>query len=487
MSALPPPLPDMPAAAELKNDFADWLSPILVKELRQGLRTRVFTSTFILLQLVLTGCVFIGLLVAANGGNTGVSSGFFWTLVALPLVLVLPWTGLGAISGEQRANTLDLMFLTRLSAWRILLGKWIAIVAQAALLLSAVLPYVVLRYFMGGVNLAAELTTLVILFALSALLSAILVGLSAYPGRLMRVLVVIGMLIGMQVLLPMALFMTVGGAPGLSGMPHLAKTAVAIMVVMLAVVAMLALNFGAARIAPPAENHAARKRLMGFGLLGLAAAAAMWDSHTQPITILALVATVPILVGALCEEPSPILSIYRPFSIRGWLGRMLGRVLYPGWPSGVICAVLMLGGFGALFAAQHMFKAWWAPISYVAFCGALVVPVAMFRLLRVPARRMILFFIAAQAVGIFLGMVLRIIDSVTDNHIAEALCVFPTSALFVLATGGVREPDATWFVAVVVVVTGLAALLLLVMAGLSFHRIAGLERESLSERSDGVA
>ncbi len=81
-----------------------------------------------------------------DGGNTGVSSGFFWTLVALPLVLILPWTGLGAISGEHRANTLDLMFLTRLSAWRILLGKWIAIVAQAVLLLAAVLPYVVLRY-----------------------------------------------------------------------------------------------------------------------------------------------------------------------------------------------------------------------------------------------------------------------------------------------------------------------------------------------------
>jgi ABC-type transport system involved in multi-copper enzyme maturation permease subunit len=487
MSALPPPLPDMPAATELKNDFADWLSPILVKELRQGLRTRVFTSTFIILQLVLTGCVFIGLLVAANGGNTGVSSGFFWTLVALPLVLVLPWTGLGAISGEQRANTLDLMFLTRLSAWRILLGKWIAIVAQAALLLSAVLPYVVLRYFMGGVNLAAELTTLVILFALSALLSAILVGLSAYPGRLMRVLVIVGMLIGMQVLLPMALFMSVGSAAGLSGMPHLAKTAVAIMVVMLAVVAMLALNFGAARIAPPAENHAARKRLMGFALLGLAAAAAMWDSHAQPVTVLALVATVPILVGALCEEPSPILSIYRPFSIRGWLGRMLGRVLYPGWPSGVVCSVLILGGFAALFAAQHMFKEWWAPIAYVAFCGALLVPAAVFRLLRVPARRMILFYIGAQAVCIFLGMGLRIIDGVTDSHVAEALFVLPTSALLVLATGGVRNLDAAWFGSGVAAAAGLAVVVLLVLSGFAFRRITELERESLSARSDGVA
>ncbi len=273
-------------------------------------------------------------------------------------------------------------------------------------------------------------------------------------------------------------------------MPHLAKTAIAIIVVMLAVVAMLALNFGASRIAPPAENHAARKRLMGFVAPRAgrrARRAAMWDSHAQPVTILALVATVPILVGALCEEPAAILSIYEPFARRGWLGRMLGRVLYPGWPSGVVCAVLMLGGFGALFAAQHMFEEWWAPIAYIAFCGALLVPAAVFRLLRVPARRMILFYIGAQAACIFLGMVLRIIDSVTDSHVAEVLFVLPTSALFVLVTGGVRDTDAAWFGSGVAAATGLAVLVLLVFTGVAFRRISALERESLAGRNDGMA
>ena len=46
-------LPTLPAppAREAGADFPDWLSPILVKELRQGVRTRVFVTLFILLQV----------------------------------------------------------------------------------------------------------------------------------------------------------------------------------------------------------------------------------------------------------------------------------------------------------------------------------------------------------------------------------------------------------------------------------------------------
>ena len=35
------------------RDFSDWVSPILVKELRQGLKSRVFVATFIIVQVVM--------------------------------------------------------------------------------------------------------------------------------------------------------------------------------------------------------------------------------------------------------------------------------------------------------------------------------------------------------------------------------------------------------------------------------------------------
>ena len=48
----------------------------------------------------------------------------------LPLLLLMPARGLGAVSEEARANTFDLVQLTRMTAFRIALGKWIALVAQ---------------------------------------------------------------------------------------------------------------------------------------------------------------------------------------------------------------------------------------------------------------------------------------------------------------------------------------------------------------------
>ena len=58
-ATLAPPAPPAPPRA----DFADWLSPMLVKELRQGVRTRVFVMScssflqvFMLLDLILLVC-----------------------------------------------------------------------------------------------------------------------------------------------------------------------------------------------------------------------------------------------------------------------------------------------------------------------------------------------------------------------------------------------------------------------------------------------
>src|SRR6188474_3353491 len=145
----------MQAAAALPapthgNDFADWLSPILVKELRQGLKSRAFVVTFIIVQVVMILLVGMQLLTLAGGGGRGAMDafdGFFWAFVWLPLLVMMPARGLTAVSEEVKANTLDLVQLTRLSAFRIVFGKWVALVSQTFLLVAAILPYAVLRYF----------------------------------------------------------------------------------------------------------------------------------------------------------------------------------------------------------------------------------------------------------------------------------------------------------------------------------------------------
>ena len=42
----------LPAPASRGDDFPDWFGPMLVKELRQGLKTRTFVVSFITLQVV---------------------------------------------------------------------------------------------------------------------------------------------------------------------------------------------------------------------------------------------------------------------------------------------------------------------------------------------------------------------------------------------------------------------------------------------------
>jgi ABC-type transport system involved in multi-copper enzyme maturation permease subunit len=124
-----------------KRDFAEWLSPMLVKELRQGMRTRAFIGTFIIIQLVMMLNITVGILTASMKNAaldseqfslSGVDA-FFWMAVAVPLLLIVPMMGQASLSAEIKANTLELIFLTRLTAWRIVVGKWLALVAQSVL------------------------------------------------------------------------------------------------------------------------------------------------------------------------------------------------------------------------------------------------------------------------------------------------------------------------------------------------------------------
>jgi len=168
-----------PAATQGLDEFSDRLSPMLVKELRQGLRARTFVILFLAIQALL-GVVLLSAVGAAAPERAGqtVSSVIFF-FFSMAVLIVQPLRGVGALHQEIKGNTIDLMVLTRLGAWRIVLGKWIAIVSQSALLLAAIAPYLILRYFFGRMNLFAELLLLALVFLGSAAFTAITVGLSA--------------------------------------------------------------------------------------------------------------------------------------------------------------------------------------------------------------------------------------------------------------------------------------------------------------------
>ncbi len=481
MSSRPTTAPLGPAAVSRgQRDFADWLSPMLVKELRQGMRTRVFVGSFILLQMAMTMNVIIGLLMAADKRDPSFSTAFFWGVVAVPIIFVLPLSGLGTLSNELNANTLELVFLTRLSAWRIVAGKWFAIVAQNVLLVCAVLPYAVLRYFIGGVNVTEELITLAMMLIASTLLCGITVGVSPFQTRLTRALLIGGLVFFSWGILPG--FFLVGGAFRVFGpMPMFSWGLGIALAIFCILFLLLMLEIGAGKIAPAAENHAAKKRGFTFALLLLAGLFNLVIANAQMLTVLALLLTIPICIDAVCEQPRWIPSIFRPFARWGLIGRVVGRFAYPGWQTGVPFTIVMLGGFAVLMRQQGALDQPRDYLIYLALCGALLLPVALTRTLFPRTERTLALFIGFQAIAVVITILALVVDEneLFRFSLRKWVSILPTASLIMTLGDGLPGGGIELFTVTTAVGTGIAALVLFCIIPVAWRRMQLMENESL--------
>lgn len=348
-AATPPPVPHS------LDEFSDRISPMLVKELRQGLRAKTFVIVFLALQALLAV-----VLLSAIGASSAESSGqrvssiifFFFSLAVL---IVQPLRGIGALHNEIKGNTIDLMVLTRLGAWRIVLGKWVSIVSQSALLLTAIAPYLILRYFFGRMNLFAELNLLILIFIGSALFTAVTVGLSAINSILIRGL------------LPLIFAIYLGGGiiavvdsefDDLIDFCSLQEngTGWALLggLVAAGYFGWSALALGASMIAPMAENHSSIRRLITLIVVGLfALIASAGNFPREALGPILLMFCAPAIAISLTEPLQLLPPICRPFLRFGSLGKLAGRFFYPGWPSGVLFCGLLIA-LGTIVILNHL-------------------------------------------------------------------------------------------------------------------------------------
>jgi hypothetical protein len=338
------------------DDFPAWLSPMLVKELRQGIQSGAFAWTFVGLQVAMFLLMaWTTAWIDDTGSYTSAvrtMSGVFWAAVGVAMVMVVPLQGLGAVAAERAGNNLDLVRLTHLSATKIVTGKWLALVAQSLLLATAVLPYLVLRYFLGGVEVLHDLETFGWLAGASMLVAAAAIALSTLP-QWQR--------IAACILIPSAAF---AGAEalddvGLLRMSVMTPFAKIGFLALIACYGVACLEFAAGRIAPAAENHAARKRLLALGLaaalVGVCGFGASKAAAAMFITVTPLV--LAYAVGALVEQPTRITTVVAPFARAGWPGRVAARFLAPGWATGLLFVTLAWAAFAIAFlVAQWRFS-----------------------------------------------------------------------------------------------------------------------------------
>ena len=314
------------------DDYPSWLSPMVVKELRQGVQSGAFAWTFIGLQaaMFLTFAITVASFEASNRSSRSTFEVFFWLMVAAAVLIIIPLRGLGAISGERAGSKLDLVQLTRLSATKIVFGKWLAIVAQAALIVSAILPYVVLRYFFGDVNVISDLAVIGWLFAGSMIVAAAAIATSTRP-LWQRIAVFVLALLSLRAILDPF------------GTPRLFLASWAGLLVTLAFYTVALLQFAASTIAPIAENHALRKRSLGLAIGLTWCVFAGWA--TPQVAISAMISTLPLVIfsaiEAVLEQPVHLRSQAAAFARFGTPGRLAAGLLTPGWATGLVYVLVM--------------------------------------------------------------------------------------------------------------------------------------------------
>lgn len=449
------------------SDFPDRLSPMLVKELRQGLRTRSFVAVFLALQIIL-GIILLTASAAASSDNAGESiSGIVFALFSLAVLIIQPLRGISALSSEVGGNTIDMMVLTRLSAWRIVTGKWTAIVSQSALLLITIIPYLILRYFFGGMNLFGEIMLLAMIFITSATLTAITVGLSASSSVILRsVLPMIALPVAAYSLVVMMAFGR-GSASLIEFVSLATKDSHTFMPIYLATClygGFFMLSIGTSLIAPYAENHSTTRRLVALSVTCIAAILGSM-SFTDPdsLPFLFTLVFLPIFAISLTEFAPLVTPSYRKFAKYGLLGKSAGFFLLPGWPCGLFfCLLLSLISAIPFMLNQVPFSGNNYRIYGLICLASLLFPAFIINLFRMngPQRvsNYILFLVASSIISLVLA---GIAESISNKEILWLFVWIPPVLMALKELGSNSDLVGITAIVINIIFTGILLMLAL--------------------------
>lgn len=144
-----------------KHDLPDRLDPVSTKELRQSLRRGSFVYPFLGIQVL---CI-LAMIYDFQSGHSGdadqsgmmnfmllFDSGAFWSVVAVFCMLIMPLGGLIMMGQELEEGNHELLQLTKVNRWRVVSGKFFALWGLCALTFISLMPYMVVRYLLGGVE-----------------------------------------------------------------------------------------------------------------------------------------------------------------------------------------------------------------------------------------------------------------------------------------------------------------------------------------------
>jgi hypothetical protein len=162
--------------------LAERANPILVKETRQALKSRQFTITFMVVLLLcwivsFVGIAWVGPQIYYAAAGPGMLAAYY-TILILPLTLVVPFTAFRSLAAEQEENTFDLLSITTLSSRQIVTGKLTSALVQMVVYLSAVSPCIAFTFLLRGVDaiMVGMLLAVAVLGSVGLSMMALLIG-----------------------------------------------------------------------------------------------------------------------------------------------------------------------------------------------------------------------------------------------------------------------------------------------------------------------
>lgn len=381
------------------EDKSDWLSPLVVKEVRQIVRGREFYYSFGGSLLAGLAVAFFGAADALSGSGTSGSWTFFTLIGCLAMVglAVVPLGAFSALRTERSEQTLDLICVTALSPRRVVIGKLLAQGVKLATLFAAMAPFIAMCFLLGGIDLVTILVSLVVLFVWSLWACAVCLFLStlfksrAMSGLIFGAVAMLGLL-ALVVSRPLFFAMTRGmmfGVPrgATSTLWWALAIAMSACVVTMVNLVLLAEN----RLSLPTEDRTSALRI-GFLVQFLVIAAWCLSFINQSLVrndaVEALGAIGGVHLAAvafftLTED----LVVSRRVLIRlngatPW--RWLLAIFRPGGGRGAAYVLLQMG---LLLVAAWLLQPEWRQVRWLlAICGYTcfftAVPVAVFRLFR---------------------------------------------------------------------------------------------------------
>ena len=340
------------------EDRSDWLSPLVVKEIRQVVRGREFSLSF-------GGCLVAGLIVAFLGATDVLAGGTAgrWTFVSLMACLaflgmaVVPLGAFNALRRERVEQTFDLITLTALSSRRVVIGKLMTQAVRLTTLFAAMAPFVAMSFLLGGIDFVTISVSLVVLFMASLWMCALCVFLSALArARALSAVIFAG--VGIALLFAAGIFgtafraITMGGFFGSMGGPTTSDVfwilagLSSVWLVTLVNLVLLAVN----RLSLPTEDSVTPLRLgllaqlllfVGWAISFLFEPPHIAEGVGVMLYRIGLIHLAAVAVVAVTERPAvPRRAVLRmqPRSLSGWLTSVFG----PGGGRGPLTVFLQL-------------------------------------------------------------------------------------------------------------------------------------------------